>query len=189
MPAARLRRRPRALWMQILRFAWAGWLPQLRRFRRAVGAVVYAAYAMSVFGLLAPLVWIAVAVTPRVSWAWAEARAGARAFIGLCRIPIIVRGKENLSPGVPVMVVCNHTSYLDGVILTAALPGNYSYVVMRELLGSFFARMLLRRLGVEFVERFDMQQGIEDARRLGHAAGQGRSCAQRVVLRAVGHRE
>ncbi len=33
----------------------------------------------------------------------------------------------------------------------------------------------LRRLGVEFVERFDMQRGVEDARRLTRIAGQGRS--------------
>lgn len=170
-----IRRRPRGVWMQILRFAWAGILPQLRQYRRVAGAVAYAAYAMAVFAAAVPLVWSLVAVLPRASWARAVTRLGARMVMGLCRIPIIVRGAENISQGQPVVVATNHASYLDGVILSAALPGRYSYVVMRELTGNWASRLFFRRIGAEFVERFDMQRGIEDARRLGGIARQGRS--------------
>ena len=170
-----IRARPRALWLQILRFAWAGLGPWLRRYRRAGARMLYAVYAISIFALVAPTVWGAVVLMPRRAWAWAVARLGCKALLGLCRIRVVVRGAEDMPRGVPVMVVTNHASYLDGVILSAALPGTFCYVAKQELEGNFVTRVFLRRLGVEFVERFDMQRGVADARRLTDVAREGRS--------------
>jgi 1-acyl-sn-glycerol-3-phosphate acyltransferase len=73
------------------------------------------------------------------------------------------------------VVVANHASYLDGVILVAALPGVISYVVKRDLANRFFARHLFKRFGVEFVERFDARRGVTDAAQVLGAVKQGRS--------------
>jgi 1-acyl-sn-glycerol-3-phosphate acyltransferase len=51
----------------------------------------------------------------------------------------------------------------------------WSFVAKRELVGNLFARWFLRGLGTEFVERFDKQRGVEDARRVSRVAAQGRS--------------
>jgi 1-acyl-sn-glycerol-3-phosphate acyltransferase len=48
-------------------------------------------------------------------------------------------------------------------------------VAKRELAEQFFARILFRRLGTEFVERFDPQRGVEDTDRVLQAVRQGRS--------------
>jgi 1-acyl-sn-glycerol-3-phosphate acyltransferase len=50
-----------------------------------------------------------------------------------------------------------------------------SYVVKRDLAGSFFSRLLFQRLGIEWVERFDAQRSIEDAERVRHAVKHGRA--------------
>ena len=39
---------------------------------------------------------------------------------------------EHLPPG-QCVVVCNHASYLDGVVLTAALPPQFGFVIKREM--------------------------------------------------------
>ena len=45
--------------------------------------------------------------------------------------------------------------YLDGMILTAALLPCFSFVIKREVASVPFLHLLLRRIGSQFVERFD----------------------------------
>ena len=52
---------------------------------------------------------------PRVTQRRAAARAGARLFLALGGLALRVRGPENLPPG-QCVVVCNHASYIDGVV-------------------------------------------------------------------------
>jgi 1-acyl-sn-glycerol-3-phosphate acyltransferase len=73
------------------------------------------------------------------------------------------------------VLVVNHASYLDPLVLVAVLPSTISFVAKRELAEQFFARVLFRRLGTEFVERFDPQRGVEDTDRVRQAVRQGRS--------------
>ena len=73
------------------------------------------------------------------------------------------------------MVVCNHASYLDGIVLTAALPPRFGFVVKREMATVPLAGVVLRRLGSEFVERFNRQRGAADARRVLRNASNGHS--------------
>ena len=113
-----------------------------------------------------------------MGWAWAVARMAARGFLRLCGTPVQVRGLQNLPPpGRVHVLVVNHSSYLDGIVLAAALPRHVSFVAKRELVGQFVPRVYLRRLGAEFVERFDARQGAEDAARLAAAVAGGRSLA------------
>jgi 1-acyl-sn-glycerol-3-phosphate acyltransferase len=61
--------------------------------------------------------------------------------------------------------------------LSVVLPRPVRYVAKRELEDRFISRVFLRRLGVEYVERFDKQRGVEDARRAARALDLGRSLA------------
>ena len=64
------------------------------------------------------------------------------------------------------MVVANHCSYLDGVVLAASLPTAFSFVIKREMASVPLAGLLLRRIGAEFVERRDQGRVLRDTRRL-----------------------
>jgi 1-acyl-sn-glycerol-3-phosphate acyltransferase len=70
----------------------------------------------------------------------------------------------------PAVVVANHGSYLDGVILTAALPAGFTFVIKKEMERVPLAGWLLRRIGSEFVDRDNHQQRSRAARRLLRAA-------------------
>src|SRR5258708_29898537 len=51
----------------------------------------------------------------------------------------------------PCIVVANHCSYLDGVVLTAALPPRFGFVIKREMSSVPLAGLLLTRIGSPLV--------------------------------------
>ncbi|WP_254699704.1 AMP-binding protein [Trinickia violacea] len=157
---------PRAIWWQFVRLAAMDAWPGLRRALNAAGEAAYAAYAWMLLVLLAPLAWTAAVVLARPAWGWRSSGWFARMFLRLARVSIAVQGRENLPGDEPYVVVANHASYLDGLVLVAALPQPLNFIAKRELGGQFFAGTFLRRIGARFVERFDPQHGAEDAGRL-----------------------
>lgn len=82
-------------------------------------------------------------------------------------------GLEQVPCGKPCVLVVNHASYLDGLVLMAVLPGPFGFVAKRELLERFILRVYLQRLGTEFVERFPPTR--QDARKLEGAPRAGRA--------------
>jgi 1-acyl-sn-glycerol-3-phosphate acyltransferase len=166
---------PPAVWWQVARLAWSGAMPQLRRTLRRGADGLYAGYAWTVVGIFAALMWVTVALLPRLAWRKAAARGIARWLLRLAGIPVTVRGLEHIPHDHTCVLVVNHASYLDALVLIAVLPTSMSYVAKRELTDGFFPRVLFQGLGTEFVERFDPQRGVEDTRRVLQAVQQGRS--------------
>ena len=156
----------RAGWRQVASLVAGAVIPQLQRWTTRAADVVFAAWAWAVFCLVAPVVWLVTSVTLRPSWAWAVGRAGARLLLWLTGTPLIVNGLEYLPRGTTYVLVVNHASYLDGLVLLAVLPEPIAFVAKRELREQFIPRVYLQRLGAEFVERFAAHESVQDARRL-----------------------
>lgn len=102
------------------------------------------------------------------------AGVGSRAFLCAAGIPFRVEGLDRL-PRVPCVVVANHSSYIDGLVAAAALPPDFAFVIKKEMVRVPLAGLLLRRLGSQFVERFDRHKGGVDARRVLKLAATGQS--------------
>ena len=126
--------------------------------------------------MIVPPTWLLTTLAPSPAAAWRVNRVAARVTLRLAGIVLTVKGVEHL-PRVPCVLVANHASYLDGLVLFAALPSHFSFVAKRELLEQPLARVYLRALGVQFVERFDARQSVEDARRLTDPVKAGTSTA------------
>lgn len=136
----------------------------------------YGLYAWLAF-LLVVCVSILVAVlVPGLQRRRRWIAAAGRGFFLFAGIRATVRGLDELPPG-HCVVVANHASYLDGVILHAYLPPRFSYVVKGEMRGVPLAHFLLRRIGARFVERFVTSGSARDARSLLRAAAAGESLA------------
>lgn len=170
-----LGKRPRAVWWQMTRLVCASIFPQLRRVIQSTAAVLYAAYVWALCGTVLTVAWGIVALLPRRTWCQAVLRMTVRLLLRLSGTSLVVQGLEHLPRHEPYVVAVNHASYLDGPILLGALPVDVSFVAKQELAAQFFPRVLLRRIGTEFVERFDVQRGIQDTERLLQAVRQGRS--------------
>ncbi len=145
-----------------------------RSLLRAVARLAYALWALLAFLTVGMSALVLLIVLPGVERRRVAARAAARAYLRLAGLPLVVRYPERLPAG-QCVVVCNHASYLDGIVLTAALPPRFAFVIKREMARVPFAGAVLRRLGSEFVERFDRHRGASDARRVLRNATQGHS--------------
>lgn len=158
-----LLRRPPPPWRQAVGVALGAARARLRAaWRHAIGRL-WSLWAWLVFALLAPPFWLLIALGPTLRLRRAAARAGARLALAAGGILPRVSGLENLPGDGPVVIVANHASYLDGMVLTAALPARFGYVAKQELLGHPFSATPLRSLGAAFVERFDAARGVEDS--------------------------
>lgn len=102
--------------------------------------------------------------------------ASARATFTLTRIPVDVHGLDHLPVG-HCIVVANHASYVDGVVLFGFLPPRFAFVIKSEMSRFPLVNILLRRIGARFVERFDAKGSARDARHLLKAASSGESLA------------
>ncbi len=161
-------------WRMYLRIAastLAGWW---RRLRQRGGDRFYSYTMRALFWMTAPPVWLAVVVLPRSRWRWSCMRAGLKFVRWAGRIPLTVRGAEHFPTGRPCVVVANHASYLDGLVLVATLPAEFTFIAKVELQAGGFSGPFLTNIGSEFVERFDKQKGLEDARRIGSRVTVGR---------------
>jgi 1-acyl-sn-glycerol-3-phosphate acyltransferase len=134
----------------------------------------YGIYAAVLFLLVALVALVGVLLLPSLRARRGTARIAARSFFLLAGMPLKLRGLENLPAG-QCVVVANHASYLDGVVMAAALPPRFGFVIKREMNEVPVAGLLLRRIGSEFVDRFNRHKGGTDARRVLRTAASGHS--------------
>lgn len=92
-------------------------------------------------------------------------RAGVRFALACAGVRIHVSGLQRLPSGANI-VVANHASYLDGLVLTAALPRRYSFVVQDGAASWPLVGLTIRRMGVVFVNRAEARAGARITRLL-----------------------
>ena len=172
--AGRIGAAPLTARRQVLRLALGACGLWARRVAVRLGAALWGCWAMMWLGVLAPTTWLLIRFAPDPARAWHRAGTVARALFRLAAVPLHVRGVEHL-PSEACVLVSNHASYLDGVILVAALPRAFAFVAKRELQQHVLLGPPLQRLGVEFVERFELQRSVADAGRLADAVRRGKS--------------
>jgi len=144
--------------------------------RRALAGVLTTAYgvcALAAFTLMFVFATLLALVVPSLDWRRRLTHWLAGLALPVLGVRLTVEGLERLPPG-SCVVVANHGSYLDGIVMKAALPPRFSFVIKREAASMPVAGFLLKRIGSEFVDR--------------HSEGGRRRDAMRVLRRAeAGH--
>lgn len=157
---------------QLLRLAAGAARLRLQHAVHAAGSLLFAGYATALFWLLAPPTWLLAVAQSSPARAWAICRASARALFALTGMRPRVEGLQNVPAGACVLV-SNHGSYLDGVLLVATLPRPCAFVAKAELRQQHIAGPFLRRLGAGFVERFDLRRAVQDSEAITALARRG----------------
>jgi 1-acyl-sn-glycerol-3-phosphate acyltransferase len=161
----------RAVWLQILRLTLSSGGHRLRRAARKAAELGYGAYWWVVLGAIGVVLWPLVLLLPKRRWRHIVTRGAARLVLRLTGIPLRIEGAA--LPSGAVMIVSNHTSYLDGLVLSAALDRELTFIAKQELEHQLIAGPFLKRLGTIFVHRLDPREGAKDTETILSAAREG----------------
>jgi 1-acyl-sn-glycerol-3-phosphate acyltransferase len=162
-----------AVWRQMLRMGLAGIGAQIGRIWRLAGTYLYAAWFWAVLVAGCVIGWALVMVLPRLEWRWGAVRFLARGILGATGVPVSTRDIERV-PRSNALLLFNHASYTDPLVLAAVLPGAPAFVGKREFAGQLVAGAVMRRLGALFVERYDLAAGLADTEAATAVAREGR---------------
>lgn len=143
------------------------------RSSKTVVRVIYGAYCWLGFLLLALGALTLMVFAPGLERRRQIAGATGRAALRMAGIRLEVSGLSLPEQG--CVVVANHASYLDGLVLVAALPPRFGFVIKKEMDRIPLASLLLRRIGSEFVDRVNRHRGAVDTRRVLRRASLGDS--------------
>lgn len=138
--------------------------------------LLYGSFAWFVLLFVVVPVAAACLLLPGLKRRRATARWGAATVLRMIGSGLEMRG-EPLAPEDNAIVIANHQSYLDGIILTAALPPQYTFLIKGEMARVPIAGFVLSRLGSQFVDRSNAHHRHRSARRLVQAARQGHALA------------
>jgi 1-acyl-sn-glycerol-3-phosphate acyltransferase len=135
--------------------------------------MLYACYARVLFALFSVTLVGVLCLLPRGPRTWAMCRSFARMLLGAARVRVQSRGFDSIPLAGPVVFASNHASYIDGLVLLATLPRPMVFIAKEELRSSRLYRFVLDRLAARYVERFAVEESVEDAKRLAAAAKAG----------------
>jgi 1-acyl-sn-glycerol-3-phosphate acyltransferase len=139
------------------------------------GRLLYTAYAAAVLAISTPLLWVVLRVTPTGLPAARVMKAWSRAVLALGGLSPHVSGAEHLRTAGPAMLVANHASYVDAVVLMAALGADFRFVAKHRLASYPFLGTVIRRTGHVTVERTGQSARLAGADAIVAALGQGTS--------------
>ncbi|HSP05093.1 MAG TPA: AMP-binding protein [Acidimicrobiales bacterium] len=154
----------RAVWRQASRYA-LGRLPvRGRRIRRSVGDALHTALGWAVLAAIGLPLGALLTVLPGARLRWTLTTWAARSALRLTGTTVHVHGE--LPPPGPAVIVANHASWIDGLVLTAVIPGRIRFVAGEVFADQALTGSVLRRIDTVFVERWDREQGVADAAHL-----------------------
>jgi 1-acyl-sn-glycerol-3-phosphate acyltransferase len=157
----------RSVVWQSIRLMGRGALPALRKAGRLIGDWCFAFYGLLLALLTALLICPIVLLLPRRSMRWRLLAQTGKLLALVTATPLSVQGLKNLpDKSEKAVLVANHSSYLDGLVLIATLPLQCRFAAKAELNKVPLIGHFLARLGVEFVERFDREKSVSDAAHL-----------------------
>ena len=142
---------------------------------RAIHAL-WGIYAWLCFGLASLFALLVAILVPGKQRRARLAAFASRMVFALSGTQVDAVGLDNL-PEVSCVVVANHASYIDGVLLKGYLPSQLSFVIKGEMRNIPIVHFLLRRAGAKFVERNKHAGSARDARQIVKAAQGGESLA------------
>ena len=164
---------PRPAWRQWLDIGANTVRPIGRRLLTAARQSAYGAWCWLSVTLIAIPTWLLTVWHRDTKRNWAIASRAAQLALRLAGIRVTVRGVDRIDTAQPAIFVANHASYLDGLVLLAAIPIPLSVVAKRELASGLLIGRFLRAIGVRFVERIDYRRMADDERDLARQAMAG----------------
>ena len=140
-----------------------------------LSAMLFTAYIAGVVALTVPPLWVALLLVPEGRPADRLVRWSLRLVVRVSGCRLRVSGADRLLRCGPAMLVANHASYLDSVILMAALSAEFRFVANHGLLAWPLIGMIVRKARHLTVNRGVRAQRLACTRAMADVLRQGGS--------------
>ena len=164
-----------AAWRQAARLVAASTIRIARLSPRRIGEVAYGICALVLFAIWIVPTWLAVYLAPSRLSAAKITSAAIRAYLAVIGSRIEIRGRERLQSESTRVLVCNHTSYADVLVLMASIGVDYRFVAKSEVRDMPFVGTFLRKLGHFAFDREDPQARLRQSEEIESAVRRGES--------------
>jgi 1-acyl-sn-glycerol-3-phosphate acyltransferase len=128
-----------------------------------LGRVLFTGWVLLVLVVSLPILWLWLAFVPRGRHADRAAKRWARAALGGCGLRPRVAGLEHLCTLRSAVLVANHASYLDPLVLMAAIPQEFHFVAKRALADYPLIGMVIRKAGHLTIEKAALRSRLAGA--------------------------
>jgi 1-acyl-sn-glycerol-3-phosphate acyltransferase len=162
------------VWLQMARLAAVSSTERMRAALGRAGEIAFGCYSLALFAVWLVPVWLLVLAAPSRQTA-GRITAAAKAYLKLAGWRVRVQGREYLQQPAPRMFVSNHTSYVDVLVLVAALGVDYHFVAKGEVRAMPLFGTFLRKLGHFAFRREDPRARVQQADEIEQALRHGES--------------
>jgi fatty-acyl-CoA synthase len=166
------RRRP--LVVQQVRLAIADMTARAARSAGALGRFLFTAYIIAIVVATAPMLWAYLLVCPRGRAADRAVKKWSRVALRACGLQPRVTGVEHLAGVGAAILVANHASYIDSVVLLATIPTDFRFLAKRRLADYPLIGTVIRRSGHVTIEKATVAQQLSSADVLARLLREGR---------------
>ncbi|KXB32703.1 acyl-phosphate glycerol 3-phosphate acyltransferase [Dechloromonas denitrificans] len=172
----RLAARPVAAWRQKLALGTALLRNGLSMSARRTGHFLFAGLCWLLFALIGLPVAALLAALQSPDSGCHLLHVATRLFLRLSGMPVRAIDNKQL-PETTHLLLVNHCSYLDALVLYAALPASrhYAFVAKDDLARQPLIRAILRGLGTVFVARFSTAKSMQEVERISSALNRGQN--------------
>lgn len=160
-------------WMQMTKLFLASTIKKALQGVKNSARFIYAIYLSVILVVIVPLLLITLPLPPKIMKS--SCRFLVRLFFYCAACPINVSGIKNLYKAKPMILVSNHASYIDVLVLLAILPIDFVFNGKAELLKVPVLRVFLKKIGYIGVDRLDIMQSIADMQHIKDTLIQGYS--------------
>jgi len=162
-------------WLQAARLMTASAVRSVQSWPQRVIQTFYGVYALALFALWIVPAWVAVYLAPSRRIAAGITSSILRTYLALVGCRVLVRGREHLATNGAQVLVCNHTSYADVLMLMAAIGVDYHFIAKSEVRDMPFIGTFLRKLGHFAFDRSDPRARLQQAEQIESALKHGES--------------
>ncbi len=141
------------------------------RFASWTGRVLFTGYVLIVLLLTLPLLWAYLLVVSPGRHADRAAKRWSRLALRLCDLRLHVTGLEHLTGVRSGILVANHASYIDPIVLMAAIRADFRFIAKGRLADYPLIGTVIRKAGHATIEKADVSQRLAGAEEIAALLG------------------
>ncbi len=128
------------------------------------GRFLFTAWVITVLLVTLPVLWLYLLLVPPGRRAERAAKRWSRLALTLCGVRMRVTGLDNLKDIRAGILIANHASYIDPVVLMAAIPPDFHFIAKRRLADYLLIGTVIRRARHVTIEKADVSQRLAGAK-------------------------